>query len=257
MPTLVHADWQGPVARITLDSPQNRNALSEELLQQLTREVTRARDEAQIRVLVLAHEGKAFCSGADLRQQTSALAQGARPEGVGGLVPLLRLLQDCPKPIVAAVGGPARAGGVGLVAACDIAVASEAASFATGEVRIGLAPAVLSVVALPRLGPTAAADLFLTGRVVGAQEALRMGLVARAVPEDQLAAEVQEVVSALLLAHPNALAACKRILARVPRLEREAAFTEMAQLSRSLFGTAEAEEGMSAFLERRPPNWVA
>ena len=252
----VRSEFSGAVARLQLDSPSNRNALSAAMLLALTQEIERAQSDPQVRVIVLGHTGPAFCAGADLREQTAGVAEGRPAPGVGALVPLFRLLLDCPKPVVCAVGGAVRAGGVGLVAACDIAIAAETATFATGEVRLGLAPAVLSVVVLPKVGRSAAARLFLTGATLGAAEALAMGLVAHVVSEQELGAAVELVVSQLLLAHPNALATTKQILADVPGMRREAAFSAMAELSAKLFVSSEASEGMSAFLERRPPNWV-
>lgn len=255
-PSPVRSEWSGAVARIQLDSPSNRNALSHEMLVRLSREIERASSDPTIRVLVLGHTGPSFCSGADLREQTAARGSGASTPGVGALIPLFKAILDSPKPVVCAVGGAARAGGLGLVAACDIAIAGGSATFATSEVRIGVAPAVLSVVALLKLGRSAAADLFLTGRVIGAEEARAVGLVAQAVPDEQLGEAVEATVQRLLLAHPNALAAAKRILAHVPNLSREQAFREMTELSASLFASPEAQEGMAAFLERRPPGWA-
>jgi len=253
--TLVRSMVSGPVARLELDSPANRNALSVQLLADLAEAINRAQSDPEVRVLVLGHTGPAFCSGADLKEQASARQEGRPVPGVGALAPLLGQIQDCPKPVVCAVSGAARAGGVGLVAACDMAIAAESASFATGEVRLGVAPAVISVVVLPRIGRTAAARLFLTGAAIGAREAQTIGLVAEVVPESDLESEVAQVVGQLLQAHPNALAATKRILQEVPGISRDEAFSAMARLSAQLFASAEAAEGMEAYLERRPPHW--
>ena len=255
MATLVRSTVSGPVARLELDSPANRNALSVQLLADLADAIRRAESDPEIRVLVLGHNGPAFCSGADLKEQALARREGRPVPGVGGLAPLLGQIQDCPKPVVCALSGAARAGGVGLVAACDIAIAAESASFATGEVRLGVAPAVISVVVLPRIGRTAAARLFLTGAAIGAREAEDIGLVAEVVPDSDLESAVAQVVDQLLQAHPNALAATKRILREVPGMSRDEAFSAMAELSARLFSTAEAAEGMDAYLERRPTPW--
>ncbi|HEY6539260.1 MAG TPA: enoyl-CoA hydratase-related protein [Candidatus Dormibacteraeota bacterium] len=253
---VVRSELAGGVARLTLDSPANRNALSAQLLADLTREVEQASANPEVRVVVLGHTGPAFSSGADLREQAAARESGGSLPGVGGLVPLLRLILDSPKPVIGAVGGAARAGGVALVAACDIAIAADSATFATGEVRLGLAPAVLSVVVLAKVRRSAAARLFLTGAVAGAGEAREMGLVAQVVPGAELEAAVEVVAGQLLLAEPAALAATKRILQQVPELAREEAFSRMAELSAQLFASPEANEGMTAFLERRPPSWA-
>ncbi len=254
--SLVRSDFTDGVARLQLDSPSNRNALSHAMLSQLTREIERAQSAAEIRVVVLGHTGTTFCSGADLREQTAALEEGRAARGVSSLAPLMQLIQDCPKPVVCSIGGAVRAGGVGLVAASDIAIAAESATFATGEVRLGLAPAVISVTVLPKMDRSAAARLFLTGATVTATEAKVSGLVADVVSDAELGMAVEVVVRQLLLANPKALAATKRILTDVPGLGRDRAFAEMVKLSSELFASAEAREGMTAFLERRPPNWA-
>ncbi|MGA7172151.1 MAG: enoyl-CoA hydratase-related protein [Candidatus Dormiibacterota bacterium] len=253
---LVRAEFANGVARLQLDSPRNRNALSAAMLSDLTREIMRAQANPEIRVVVLGHQGPAFSSGADLHEQTAGFAEGRPSPGVGALAPLFELILECPKPVVCAVGGAARAGGLGLVAACDIAIAAESASFATGEVRLGVAPAVLSVVVLPKVGRSAAARLFLTGATIGAEEALTIGLVSEVVPDAELDQAVELVVGELLMAHPKALAATKRILSEVPTLSREDAFAAMVELSAKLFSSPEAHEGMTAFLERRPTSWT-
>ncbi|HVC38409.1 MAG TPA: enoyl-CoA hydratase-related protein [Candidatus Dormibacteraeota bacterium] len=255
--SLVRSEHRGGVARIELDSPSNRNALSAELLAGLGSALAGAEADPEIRVLVLGHSGPAFCSGADLREQTRGFSVGRPAPGVGALAPLFRQLLDCPKPIVCRVAGAARAGGVGLVAAADIAIASESATFGTGEVRLGVAPAVLAVVVLPKVGRAAAARLFLTGEPVDAAAAQAMGLISQVVPGQGLDAAVEVVVDQLLLANPTALAATKRILREVPELKREPAFAAMAELSQTLFASPEAAEGMAAFLERRRPSWVS
>jgi methylglutaconyl-CoA hydratase len=254
--SMVRLAVSGPVAHLELDSPANRNALSSQLLGDLGDAIGRAESNPEVRVLVLGHIGPAFCSGADLKEQASARREGHAAPGVGGLAPILRQILDCPKPVVCAVGGAARAGGVGLVAACDIAIASEAASFATGEVRLGVAPAVISVVVLPKVGSTAAARLFLTGATIGAREAQTIGLLSQVVPGSELDSAVAEVVGQLLQAHPDALAATKRILQTVTDLSREEGFSAMSELSSRLFASPAAAEGMDSFLERRRPSWV-
>lgn len=254
--SMVRSAVSGPVAHLELDSPANRNALSAQLLADLAEAIRRAESDPEVRVLVLGHIGPTFCSGADLKEQAAAHREGRAAPGVGGLAPILRQILDCPKPVVCAVGGAARAGGVGLVAACDIAIASEAASFATGEVRLGLAPAMIAVVVLAKIGSTAAARLFLTGTTIGAREAQTIGLLSMVVPDSELDSEVAEVVGQLLQAHPDALATTKQILQRVPELSREEAFSAMAELSARLFASPAAAEGIDAFLERRPPSWI-
>ena len=225
----------GRVAMVTLDSPQNRNALSSSLLSQLRTALQRAAEDPLVRVVVLGHTGTTFCSGADLREQEEARARTGRSPGAGALAPILVAILDCPKPVVAEVAGAVRGGGMGLVAACDLAVAAEPATFAFSEVRVGVAPAVIAHAVLARMTPAWSAELFLTGRTFSAAEAQSAGLVNRVVPAGELSAEVAGLVSDLVAGAPGAQAEVKRLLARVPRLERGQALEEMVALSERLF----------------------
>ena len=245
----------GRVAMVTLDSPQNRNALSSSLLSQLRTALQRAAEDPLVRVVVLGHTGTTFCSGADLREQEEARARTGRSPGAGALAPILVAILDCPKPVVAEVAGAVRGGGMGLVAACDLAVAAESATFAFSEVRVGVAPAVIAPAVLARMTPAWASELFLTGRTFSAAEALGAGLLSRVVPEAELSREVANLVSELLAGAPQAQAEVKRLLARVPGLDRREALEQMVALSERLFSAEEAREGISAFKERRPPSW--
>lgn len=244
-----------PVGAVTLDSPHNRNALSSSLLAQLGTALRQASDDPLVRVVVLGHSGPAFSSGADLREQEEASSRTGRSPGAGALAPILAAILDCPKPVIAEVGGAARGGGMGLVAACDLAVAAESATFAFSEVRVGVAPAVIAHAVLARMAPAWASELFLTGRTFSAAEALRSGLVNRVVPAEQLSGEVAKLVSELVAGAPSAQAEVKRLLARVPRLGRSRALEEMVALSERLFSSEEAREGIAAFRERRRPSW--
>ncbi len=245
----------GRVGMVTLDSPHNRNALSTSLLGQLLAALHQAAEDPLVRVVVLGHTGNSFCAGADLREQEEARARTGRSPGAGALAPILEAILDCPKPVVAEIAGAVRGGGMGLVAACDLAVAAESATFALSEVRVGVAPAVIAHAVLARMTPRWASELFLTGRTFGAGEALSAGLVSRVVPAAELSGEVSNLVSELLAGAPGAQAEVKRLLARVPRLDRGQALEEMAALSEQLFSAEEAREGISAFRERRPPSW--
>lgn len=234
----MHLGTSDRVATITLDSPANRNALSAQLTEELLAHLTAARADDDVRVVVLTHTGPAFCAGADLKSR-------------GAHVPLaevLELLWTSPKPVVARIGGHARAGGIGLVAACDLSVAARDATFAFTEVRLGLVPAVISVVCLPRLSHADALELFLTGEPFDAARAADVGLV-NAVADDVDAA-VARYVEQLRLGAPRALAEAKR-LARPP-----VEFEAMERLSAQFFAGDDAREGVAAFLERRPPSWA-
>jgi methylglutaconyl-CoA hydratase len=245
----------GRVGVVTLDSPGNRNALSRLLLAQLLAALRGAAEDPLVRVVVLGHTGTTFCAGADLKEQEEARARTGRSPGAGALAPILEAILDCPKPVVAEVAGAVRGGGMGLVAACDLAVAAEPATFAFSEVRVGVAPAVIAPAVLSRMAPALASELFLTGRTFSAAEALRAGLLSRVVPASELSREVADLVSELLAGAPQAQAEVKRLLARVPRLDRQEALEQMVALSERLFSAEEAREGISAFKERRPPSW--
>ena len=254
-PELVRYEAGAGVATVTLDSPSNRNALSGALLAQLVAALDRAGADPAVRVVVLAAAGPAFCSGADLAEQRALNERGQAAAGFP-LPDVLRRLWRSPKPVLGRVHGPARAGGVGLVAACDVALAAASATFAFPEVRVGVVPAVVSVACLRRMQPRAALEYLLTGEAFGADRAVEIGLVSRAVPDGELDAEVARYAAMLLRGGPEALAHTKRVAREVPGLGFDAALERMAALSRERFASAEAGEGMRAFAERRQPAWV-
>jgi methylglutaconyl-CoA hydratase len=251
---LVHLEVEAGVATVTLDSPANRNALSAQLRRELLAHLDTALADDTARVVVLGHTGRVFCSGMDLKESRGA---GASDQGVNEVPAILSRIWTAPKPVVAKVAGPARAGGVGLVAACDVAVAAESATFAFSEVRIGVIPAVISVTVLPRLLPRAAHELFLTGETFDAARAVAVGLVNSAVPADHLDAEVARYVEMLCLGAPGALAATKAMLRADRPASMDAQFAEMLALSARFFAAEEGQEGMRAFAEKRPPRWAA
>jgi methylglutaconyl-CoA hydratase len=253
MTELVHLDVEAGVATITLDSPANRNALSAQLRRELLTHLQAAIDDPGVRVIVLGHTGRVFCSGIDLKESRDA---GAQDQGVNEIPAILERISSSPTPVVARVAGPARAGGVGLVAACDIAVAAEDATFAFSEVRIGVVPAVISVTVLPRLLPRSAHELFLTGETFDGHRAVRIGLVNSAVPASNLDGEVGRFVEMLRLGAPGALAATKAMLRRERPAGPAAQFAEMQELSARHFAGEEGQEGMRAFAEKRKPAWA-
>ncbi|GED86336.1 enoyl-CoA hydratase family protein [Streptomyces sp. NPDC091412] len=232
------------VEALSLDSPGNRNALSAALVGELAAALADCAEDAAVRAVVLTHTGNTFSAGADLRDPP-------RPDA---LVALLRQIVELPKPVVARVTGHVRAGGLGLLAACDIAVASHRATFAFTEVRIGVAPAVISLPLLPRADPRALARHCLTGERFDAAEAVRAGLVTAA--GDDADAVLEPILDGLRRSSPQALAETKRLLtARVlEAFDRDAA--GLTALSARLFSSAQAREGMTAFLERRDPEWA-
>lgn len=246
-PELVHLDVLDQVATLTLDSPHNRNALSRQLVGELVAHLAAADADEAVRVVRLEATGKVFCSGADL----SEAADGAMEQGARGLVDLQRFVVSMTKPVVARVQGAVRAGGIGIVAACDVVVAAQEASFALTEVKLGLAPAVISLTVLPRLTSRAAAYTFLTGETFDGVEAARIGLITRAVPAADLDAAVDAVCASLVTGAPQGLRETKALLARDLLARIEADGDDMAELSARLFGSQAAREAMLAFLSRK------
>jgi methylglutaconyl-CoA hydratase len=248
----------GAVATLTMDQPHNRNALTPALMSGLVRGLDAALADEAVRVIVLTNTGPAFCAGADLSGGTPAVAAGGQHDAArrDGLADLLAAIQDSAKPVVARIAGHCVAGGIGLATACDISVADAAARFGFTEVRIGVAPAIISVVCLPKLRRADALELFLSGERISAARAAEVGLITRAVPAADLDAEVAAAVARLLAGGPSALAAAKRLVYTIPGMEREAAFTRTTEVSQALFASAEAAEGMAAFREKRLPYWA-
>ena len=249
---LVHLEVTGGIATVTLDSPANRNALSGALMTGLQASLSTAIADDRARLIVLTGAGPVFCSGADLKERGGA-GPGAGP---GGLVAILKQIWHSPKPVIARVNGSTRAGGIGLVAACDIAISVDGATFAFSEVRLGLIPAIISVVVLPKLGVTKGMELFLTGDAFAAREAVEFGLLNAAVPADQLDETVGRLSGSILKGSPAALAGCKRLVREVPDLGLDAAFELTSRWSAEFFASEEAREGMTAFAEKRPPRWA-
>jgi len=237
------------VARITLDSPHNRNALSARVRAELSAALDAAASDEAARVVVIGHTGPVFCSGMDLKEEAVA-APGA--EGVRELPAILQKVARCPKPVIARIGGPARAGGLGILAAADIAVAARSATFAFSEVRIGLIPAVISVPVLHRVAPAAARELLLTGDVFDAARALQIGLV-NAVADDVDAA-VAGYVTGLLRGGPTALAGTKTLVLG-DLDDSDERYEALLDLSATQFASPEAREGARSFAEKRPPAW--
>ncbi|MBV8934099.1 MAG: enoyl-CoA hydratase/isomerase family protein [Kutzneria sp.] len=253
MAELAHYTVEQGVATITLDSPHNRNALSAQLRTELRHHLTAALNDDAARVVVLTHTGPVFCSGMDLKEAGTA---GTADRGVTEFPAILTEIWTSPKPVVARLAGPARAGGVGIVAACDISIAARQATFAFSEVRIGVVPAVISVTVLPRLLPRAAHELFLTGETFDAERAARIGLLNSVVEAEELDGEVRRYTDMLTLGGPNALAATKTMLRRPRTGDVDRDFADMLALSTVHFGSAEGQEGIAAFAQKRKPSWV-
>lgn len=246
MTELVHSAVADQVATITLDSPHNRNALSQQLVTELFDHLNAAEADDRVLAVVIGSADRVFCSGADLSEASS----GGMEEGTRKIVELQRLIVELDKPVVARVGGPVRAGGIGIVAACDIAIASTDATFALTEVKLGLAAAIISLTVHHRMSPRAASLTTLGGEVFTGAQAAAYGLVTLAVPPDQLDAELARICASLVTGSPQGLRESKRLLNR-DLLERiDAGGEEMAALSSRLFASDAAREAMTAFLSR-------
>jgi methylglutaconyl-CoA hydratase len=251
---LVRTVTAAGITTLTLDSPANRNALSTPLMRELLEALTAAVTDAGVRAVVLSHTGPVFCSGADLKETAEARANGRVPAEL--LADVLAAIWEFPKPVVARIAGPARAGGLGLIAAADIAVCTRDATFAFSEVRLGVIPAVISATVLPRLAPRAAAELYLTGNVFDGVRAAEVGLVSAAVPAGELDGAVAGYCDALVRGGPLALAGTKQLLRRPPAASIRADLAELSQRSAGYFRSAEGREGVAAFREKRPASWI-
>lgn len=255
MTSLVSYTVDGPVARLTLDSPHNRNALSAALVGQLHDGLRTAVDDPAVRAVVLGHTGGTFCAGADLSEASGGDPFQAAVARARELTALLRAIVECRVPVIAAVDGHVRAGGMGLVGACDIAVAGPRSTFALTEARIGVAPAIISLTLLPKLESRAAARYFVTGETFDAALAAEIGLVT--VAAEDVGSAVNDIVDDLAKASPQGLAASKALTTAAVLAGFDRDGDRLAEESARLFVSEEAREGMLAFLEKRPPRWAA
>ncbi len=244
------------VATLTLNRPDARNVMNVEAMRALHEHLAQAATDDHVRVVVITGSGNTFCAGADLKGASASSAEGELWSGPQAIVQVLESILDHPKPTIARVQGHVAGGGNGLVAACDISVAVEGAKFAFSEVRLGLAPAVISVVCLARMNVADGYELFLTGERVSAQRMKTAGLLNYVVPSDELAGAIAGLVDQLHRGGPAALTATKDLLRRVRTLPRAQAFAWTAQLSATLFGSDEAAAGMAAFLARESAPWA-
>lgn len=249
---LVRVTTDEGVTTLTLDSPANRNALSARLVGELCDHLDAVAENAAVRAVLLTHTGTTFCAGADLAE---AASEGGPAAGTARLVGLLRQILQLPKPVVALVQGHVRAGGLGLLGACDLVIASPASSFAFTEVRLGLAPSIISLTVLPRLADRDAARLFLTGDTFDATEAARIGLVTEVADDTHDA--VARVLTSLRAGSPQGLAATKWLTTRTVLAGFAADAEQLQAHSAQLFASEEAQEGIASFRERRPPRWAA
>src|SRR4051812_45072015 len=249
--------YEGRVAMLTLNRPEKRNAISFELIDDLLRALDEVRSSDAI-VLIVTGAGKAFCSGMDLDNLKALL--GRTPEqnlqDSETMVRLFRSLYEFPKVTIAAVNGPAIAGGTGLALLCDFTLAVPEAKFGYTEVRIGFVPAIVSTFLLRQIGEKQARDLLLTGRIFGAEEAARLGLITETVPPEQLLSRARELASVLTANSSASLRATKQLLTDHARAELGAQIEAAIRENAAIRSTADFREGISSFLEKRKPVWT-
>lgn len=246
---------------LTMNRAHRKNVLSADIIGGLLAGLAEAEQDPDTRVVVITNTGSTFCAGADLKSARPAIVDAGTNEGPGTdqpdnpFVSLLQAVRRCTKPVLARVDGHATGGGVGVAAVCDLSVVREDALIGFTEVRVGVAPAIISVVCLPKLRPGDAAELMLAGERITGRRAADLGLINYAEPGNAVDDRVDTLCDAVVRGGPLAVAATKALIQTVPRLSVEAAFAEMADLSFRLFTSAEAAEGMAAFRERRAPQW--
>jgi methylglutaconyl-CoA hydratase len=249
----------GPVASVTLNRPDVRTAFNDALIAELADAFTRLGDNPDVRAIVLMANGPAFCAGADLNwmRRVADYTREDNLQDAGKMAFMLRTLYECPKPVIARVQGDVYAGGMGLVAACDMAVSVDTAHYCLSEVKIGLIPATISPYVIRAMGPRAAHRYFLTAERFSAAEALRIGLLHEVASADQLDAKVDHLVAALTSAGPHAVRQCKRLVQDVAERDITHSLIEgtVAGIA-DIRASAEGKEGVQAFLQKRKPKWL-
>jgi len=250
----------GAVATVTLNRPEVRNAFNDEVIAELTAAFTQLGKDGQVRTIVLAAEGTAFCAGADLNwmRRMADYSHAENLADAAQLAEMLRVIYSCPKPTVARIQGDVYAGGMGLVAVCDMAVSVDTANYCLSEVKLGLYPATISPYVIRAMGARAAHRYFLTAERFDAGEALRIGFVHAVVSAEQLDSKVAELTKALVNASPNAVQECKTLLHDVAGKEINAALiAHTVEGIASIRASAEGKEGVQSFLQKRKPNWLS
>lgn len=254
----VRREQRGAVARVFLARPEARNAFDDVLIAELSEMFLEISSDPATRVVVLSGDGPSFCAGADIAwmRRAGGYSREENEADAEKMAKMLRSIDACPKPVVALVHGAAIGGGVGLAAAADIAIAAEGTVFSLAEVRLGILPSVISPYVLRAIGTRQARDLFLTGDRFDAREALRIGLVHSVVPAEDLEAAGARKIASLLAAGPEAVAAAKRLIERVAGKNPDEARQLTVETIAERRASKEAREGLTAFLEKRPPSWA-
>lgn len=254
----INCEIKGWVAWITLNRPEVHNAFNSVMIGDLLRAFGRIKDDPGVRVAVLTGQGKSFCAGADLNWMREII-QYSYEQNLEESLQIAELhhnIYTLPKPTIAMVNGTAIGGGTGFLSACDIAIASEEARFGLSEVKLGLVPAAISPYVVRKIGESKAREYFLTGERISAQRAAEIGLINKVVPRSDLRGRVGELMEQLLSSGPEALARCKELIFNVVRMSPEEAGEYTAQMIADLRISAEGQEGMAAFLEKRKPSWI-
>lgn len=259
MPQFVHHAIYKGIATVSLNRPEVHNAFDDAMIAELAAEVVQVQADPNVRLIVLAGEGRSFCAGADLAwmQRMVNYTYAENETDAAALANMLRVIRDCPKPTIARVHGPVYGGGVGLVAACDMAVALKKVTFCLSEVKLGIAPSVVAPFLAERIGVGPLRRWALTAEPFGAAEALRIGLVNEVVDQpEELDAWIRDVAEAVRQTSPAALAAGKAILHETAQMDFDAAVEWCTQRIAELRTSDEGQEGLTAFLEKRKPKWV-
>jgi methylglutaconyl-CoA hydratase len=253
----VDHSFQGRIATITMKRPEVHNAFNTQLIQDLQSAFTQLSQDNNLHAVILAGEGKSFSAGADIQMMQEAITFSAdeNVQDALRLADLMQTIDTFPCPVVARVHGTAMGGGVGLVAVCDIALVASHARFAFSEVKLGIAPAVISPYVLRKIGVSHARALFTTGERFSAQRACEIGLVHVVVPAEQLDEAVERTIQELLSSGPQALRTCKKLAQQVGTMENTEALLYTAETIARLRTSAEGQEGLRAFLEKRQPSW--
>jgi len=247
------------VTRVILNRPEVRNAFDDVLIEELTRAFRAVAADPEARVVVVSGDGPSFCAGADVAWMRKAGTYSRKKNEADArrMARMLRAIDLCPRPVVARVHGHAIGGGVGLIAAADVAIAAEGTVFSLAEVKLGILPSVISPYVLRAIGPRQARDLFLTGDRFDAAHALRIGLVHRVVAAGELDAACQSKIDSLLTSGPQAVSVAKRLIEQVSGKNPDQAMPLTVRTIAQRRASAEAKEGLTAYLEKRAPSWVA
>ncbi len=257
LPSPLRVERRGDLAVLIMCDGENRNALGGRMVGALSEALAEANRTPGLRAVVLTNEGSVFCAGANIKERSAAAASAtASTGGLGGFGALLGDIERSPLPVIGRIAGHVVGGGMGLAAALDISVAADDTKFGFSEVRLGVVPAIISVVCLRKMRPADAREAFLRGNRFPATRAAELGLINRAVAREELDGAVDGVVSDIRQGGPGALAAAKELLWRVPAMSTEEAMVWTAEFSAALFAGEEAAEGMAAFIEKRRPAWA-